>query len=368
MRSYKMTLRTESPIFIGDGKKIGKKEYIFIPEQRRVYIPDMSRMFQAFERRGLLDAYQTYLLQDRRDFAQWLRVNRLLAPRMLPGWIAYSVDSAGAVFEERGKREILTFTKDPYGCPYVPGSSAKGMLRTVLLSAMILQDSKKQEAGARSVRGAELRGARTRLLKRETDKLEQDFLHTLQRPKTVPSNKVNDIMSGLRVGDSRPLSTDDLVLCQKIDVTVDGQSKRLPILRECLRPGTEISFDLTLSPELFPFSAEDLLQAAELCREVYDRCFFSAFAAHTVRRSGTVYLGGGCGYASKTFAYPLLGKAGLETVSRIIDATLPRQAQTQHKHRLDRQKGVSPHMLKCTEYHGQLYEMGACSIAISENL
>ena len=33
--------------------------------------------------------------------------------------------------------EVGEFVKDAYGCPYVPGSSFKGMLRTVLLSALI---------------------------------------------------------------------------------------------------------------------------------------------------------------------------------------------------------------------------------------
>lgn len=77
-------------------------------------------------------------------------------------------------------------------------------------------------------------------------------------------------------------------------------------------------------------------------------------------------MGGGCGYATKTFAYPLLGWGGVETVSKIIDSTLPFRARDQHKHRLDRQKGVSPHMLKCTQYQKRLYEMGACSVAIAE--
>lgn len=115
-------------------------------------------------------------------------------------------------------------------------------------------------------------------------------------------------MSGLRISDSRPLSTEALVLCQKIDITIDGQRKRLPIFRECLRPGTEISFDLTVIPEEFPRPAEELLQAAERCRKTYDRCFRSAFPTRDIQQGGTVYLGGSCGYATKAFAYPLLGR------------------------------------------------------------
>lgn len=364
MKNYLLTLRTEAPVFVGSGEKIGKKEYLFLPDQRLVCIPDMAKMFRDFERRGLTGAYEEYLLRDQRDFAVWLREKGILVPRQLPPWIAYSVDSADAVFEDRGKKEILAFIKDPYGCPYVPGSSVKGMLRTVLLSARLLEDQAGRSAAAQSIRQADLRVPRPRLLARETGQVEQRYLYTLKRPGELPANKVNDMMSGLRVSDSQPLNTDDLILCQKIDITTDGQQKRLPILRECLRPGVEITFSLTLTEE-FPYSAEQLLRAAERCRGAYEQCFRRAFPAGDIRGGGSVYLGGGCGYATKTFAYPLLGKSGVETVSRIIDSTLPGNVRNQHKHRLDRQKGVSPHMLKCTQYQGQIYEMGACSVEIA---
>lgn len=365
MGMYELILRVEGPVFIGDGKKIGKKEYIFLPDQHQVCVPDMARMFQAFERQRLMDAYQDYLLGDRRDLAAWLRDKRLLAFRQIPPWVAYSLDRGDAVLEERGKWEILTFIKDPYGCPYVPGSSIKGMLRTVLLSAMLLRDQGALRQVQEAVRRADLRGSRARLLGRETAQVEQRYLHTLERPDVPASNKVNDVMSGLRVSDSRPLSTDDLVLCQKIDVTVDGQRKRLPILRECLRPGTEIVCTLSLLPDL-PFSAGQLLQAAERCKRAYDRYFASAFPAAGIQRGGTVYLGGGSGYASKTFTYPLLGEDAVGTVSQIIDATLPFKVRGQHGHRADRQKGVSPHMLKCTQYQRKIYEMGGCTLAIKK--
>lgn len=372
MRNYTMTLRTEGPVFVGDGGKIGKKEYIFMSGERRVYVPDMVKMYRYFEERRLMDDYQDYLLRDRRDFAAWMREKKILTPRQFLRWTAYSIDSADAVFEDRGKKEILTFQKDAYGCPYVPGSSAKGMLRTILLSAMLLQNRDKLETERQKIMqrvpDKPTKSRDATLLRTETGQLGQRFLNTLNRNDKRKSDAVNDIMCGLRVSDSRPLRTEELILCQKIDVTTDGQRKSLPILRECLRPGTEITFDLTVVPEYFRFSAEQILQAAERCRGAYDQCFRSAFPLRGIQSGGTVYLGGGCGYAAKTLAYPLLGKNGVETVSRIIDATLPFKTRSQHKHYLDKRKGVSPHMLKCTQYRSQIYEMGACSIAIKENL
>ena len=53
-------------------------------------------------------------------------------------------------------------------------------------------------------------------------------------------NAVNDCLSGLHVGDSAPVSLEQLTLSQKIDYTLDGKPKPLPLLRETLIPGTEI--------------------------------------------------------------------------------------------------------------------------------
>lgn len=49
-----------------------------------------------------------------------------------------------------------------------------------------------------------------------------------------------DNMSGIIVGDSEPLSREDIVLCQKWEQHVDGSYKTLNLLRECIKPGTVI--------------------------------------------------------------------------------------------------------------------------------
>lgn len=368
MGNYQITLRAEGPIHIGDGGKIGKKEYIF--HRGKVYVPDMVELCRFLDSQGLLASYENFFLNKneldkRKGFTSWLEENHLLDPDhpLEPDtpWIAYSMD--GADLRRSKRKEILTFVKDPYGCPYIPGSSLKGMLRTILLSDMVLRDRAKLGATQNSVRQAASR-MKIELLPQETENLEQRFFHTLHRPKVDPSNKVNDMMSGFRVSDSRPLCAKDLILCQKIDLTINGQERPLPILRECLRPGTQVTFDLSLA-DSFPFSPAQLIQAAERCQREYDQCFAQAFPLNLVQGGdGIAYLGGGAGYASKTATYPLLGiNDGVATVGRILH-----KQQWKHKHDQDVRKGVSPHMLKCARYGGKLYEMGACSIAIKEIL
>lgn len=363
LQHYTITLITEGPVFIGSGKSIGKKEYIFDSRHNLVHIPDLVKMNRFFLENRLEKAYVEYMLHDGRDFAAWLRANRI-DERQYRSWIRYSIDSGDAVFEQRGKKEIAAFTKDAYGCPYVPGSSLKGALRTILLSAEVLNNPSRFRESKTTVKTAELRQGSKGNLSREVKQAEQSAFHILNRNEERKSDAVNDLFCGLRIGDSEPLRVDNLTLCQKIDVTREGVSKRLPILRECIQPGTEIRFLLTIDPRYCKYTPKDISTAAVQFAQFYDKCFLEKFPLQEIQGGGNMYLGGGCGYASKTVTYPLLGEQDVRRVSQIINASLNRNVAMQHKHNRDESKGVSPHMLKCTQYGGQLYEMGACTLQI----
>ncbi len=103
MRNYTMTLRTEAPVFVGDGGKIGKKEYIFMSGERRVYVPDMVKMYRYFEERRLMDDYQDYLLRDRRFLPRGCGKRRILKPGSSCGGQPIR-GQRGAVFEGEGKK------------------------------------------------------------------------------------------------------------------------------------------------------------------------------------------------------------------------------------------------------------------------
>ena len=44
LKSYQVELRTVGPVFIGSGKEISKKEYIFL-ENKRIGILDIERLY-----------------------------------------------------------------------------------------------------------------------------------------------------------------------------------------------------------------------------------------------------------------------------------------------------------------------------------
>lgn len=164
-----------------------------------------------------------------------------------------------------------------------------------------------------------------------------------------------DNMSGIIVGDSEPLSREDIVLCQKWEQHVDGSYKTLNLLRECIKPGTVIKSSLTIDETECNLKIEDILDAVKLFYEQYYQVFQSKFPRCDRGKPNTVFFGGGSGFVSKTVVYPMFGeREGIEITKDIFDRTgVPQD----HKHYKDTRMRVSPHILKCTRYQGKEYMM-----------
>ncbi len=105
VKHYTIKVTLEGPVFIGSGQSIGKKEYLFDPRRKLVSIPDMAKLYQFLQNSRLMDAYETYMLEGWDDLSSWMRKHGVLERQFAP-WIAYSIDSGDAVFENRGKKEI----------------------------------------------------------------------------------------------------------------------------------------------------------------------------------------------------------------------------------------------------------------------
>ena len=106
-------------------------------------------------------------------------------------------------------------------------------------------------------------------------------------------------LPGLHVGDSQPISVDQLTLSQKIDVTLDGTEKPLNVLRETLIPGTEICFDVSIDTTICPYQMEDIIEALNIFQNICNRYFYARFHWEA-KEKNTVWLGGGFGFLSKT--------------------------------------------------------------------
>ena len=368
LKHYNMRITALSPIHVGNGSKLGKKEYIQMGIRKPVMVPDINKMFQDLHAMHQDRAYAEFMLNGKTSLGQWLMEQRI-PEKSMDNWKRYSMDPGDAFVRQNNSRnaatpkEIMTFMKDAYEKPYVPGSTIKGMLRNAILCYRIRENPSQYQREMDDLATASNREAkRTIYLAKETKAVETAVFHTLGRDEKNLFNAVNSVMSGLVVSDSRPIEEKQLMLAQKIDYTLKGEEKTLPILREALKPGTQIDFELTIDTRSCDVTIEELLAALDYFNQVSNQYFYSKFKRGD-KGAGTVWLGGGTGFLSKTMLYPLYGDQAVRITDNVFRTTIGKNYGI-HKHNRDVRNGVAPHVCKCTRYNGQLYDMGMGRIEV----
>jgi len=159
------------------------------------------------------------------------------------------------------------------------------------------------------------------------DMLEGAYLHTLKLKKDKAGNYANDavnsILRGISVSDSLPIPDPAMILCGKIDAYPNGETLKLNLCRECVRPGTVIHFKLTLDQSVLQgkISSETICHSISFFDAYYRKTYLSKFDlpqdSIAFPYHNSLILGGGSGFFAKTLAYPYLGEAfGLHYVQR----------------------------------------------------
>lgn len=357
LKEYVVELETVGPLFIGSGRELNKKEYLLMNDE--IMVMDIPRLFSLMKENGLIEEFESFFLDNTKKDLFWFFKKNGVDFDEVEACIRYRLVQSDTSLERGTTATVMEFVKDPYGLPYIPGSSIKGMLRTILLADDIVSNQNRYEAEKTQLETAlQHGGKRNSLLRREAKNLEVTAFNKLNRNEKKKADAVNDVLSGLIVSDSKPLSINDMVLCQRVEYHVDGLEKSLNVLRECIKPATKVNFKLTIDSSVCPYTREDIMNAIERFSSIYSDSFTNGFSGVAPGEPDSVYLGGGVGFVSKTIVYPLFGhQDGLDMTVDIFDATkVPRI----HKHRFDREDGVSPHVLKMTRYEGRLYQMGEC--------
>ena len=366
LKVYKAKILVMSPTFVGSGKDISKKEYRLSTEAQQVVVYDPAKFYQLMKKAGKASQYENYLMNDSVcDLDTWMRDNRVGISSVTDA-VRYSVSCGDRMEFGKSKVQIMEFAKDPYGLPYVPGSSIKGMLRTMLLGYEISQNPEKYSQLADRIKGFQSYKPDRKNYRRETNEIEITTFNTLDREDEKKSNAVNDNLQGLVISDSKPLRLEDLVLCQKIEYHTNNEEKPLNILRECLRSGTYIEFTITIDTQVCPYDVDKIMEAVKVFNDMYYNCILSKFNSKK-RPADTVYLGGGAGFVTKTIIYHLFGaEAGVAVAEKIFKDTLPQKVFDSHGHRNDSRYGVSPHILKCTRLNGKRFQMGMCRLIVED--
>lgn len=360
MQTYELVLTTRSPLFIGSGTMRTKTEYLFDSRTGIVRLLDRNAFLGALADRGLAEEYERFVLSRSTDVYGFLKDCGFSAGE-ISGLCLYSVSAADALDENHSLKELYTFQRDAANRAYVPGSSVKGALRTVLLCGMMEDEQK----------GAWPNGYNKKQNAQQMVNLEAAYLNTLglkkDREGRSSTDAVNSILRGISISDSLPIPDKAMMLAGKYDANPFGEVKKLPLCRECVAPGTKITFRLTLDRSVLreQWNIQKLQEAIGRFDEYYQDVYLSYFQppqkAVSVPAAGCLILGGGSGFFSKNLAYPRLGKAeGLNTVQQDMQRQFPR-----HGHDKDTQKyNVSPHMMKYAKYQGGLYPYGVCEVSI----
>ena len=366
LKVYKARILVMSPTYVGNGKEISKKEYRLSAETQKVVVYDPTKFYQLMRNAGKVAQYENFLMNDsRNDLEMWMSDNRISISSVNEA-IRYAVSCGDGMGFGKSKVQIMEFAKDPYGLPYVPGSSIKGMLRTILLGYEISRNPEKYSQLAERIKRFSSNYPDKRNYQKETDEIEICTFHTLDREGVKTENAVNDNLQGLIISDSKPLKLKDLVLCKKIEYHTNNEEKSLNILRECLRSGTYIDFTITIDTQVCPYDINQIMEAVKAFNDMYYDCFLSKFNSKK-RPADTVYLGGGAGFVSKTILYYLFGSdEGVAVTERVFKNTLPQKVFESHGHQNDSRYGVSPHILKCTRLNEKRFQMGMCRLIIED--
>ena len=150
------------------------------------------------------------------------------------------------------------------------------MLRTILTGAYIIHNS---DCGiSNKLSEAEL-GLGNNPSKKELEKTYKDSLSDIDIDifhKNLFSdsnnridNKINDTLRGFMVSDSEYISDEDMCVCQKVDISLDGTEIAIPLYRECIKPGVTIRFSITVDSNFCDYDKEKIIKSIGCFYENY---------------------------------------------------------------------------------------------------
>ena len=267
VRRYYLDIATTGLIHIGNGKQYGKRDYF--ASGNKIAVLD-TRKFISRLTAQQVERYCKFLEDGYARLQDFFGKNPDLL-RAAEQSVAYKIDSPLAT-ARRGSiqyHDVWEFVKDPYGKPYIPGSSVKGMLRTALLLNMVLDD--KELCSLFDIdRVCDVKG------KKSAGNHIERRAFWKEQPNPADPGVVNDIMKYVSVSDSAPLSTGDLVFAKKFDkfskndpadhkldmgkCTIKGGNE-LDVYRECLRPGVHVSVQIAVDDRMDAYVSNPVLDA-----------------------------------------------------------------------------------------------------------
>ncbi len=370
MKYFKVVLKTSGPVHVGEGKVLKKKDIVFDYHSGKVLVMDPLKIYKGLNVGRQRDSYEGFLSNREKDLLRWFK-SMNIASSSYSQWTKYVLSASGM----RNIGDINACIKDPYGNPYIPGSSIKGAFRTLFMSEWIRELKRKGQHPElehlatslyQKARLASERRIMSNLLTTSANHLENYFWKKSRGDGSAPI----DLARSLIVSDSAPLSVDDLMLAAKIDrkeTDPPRKQTRINLVREAIKPKTQIEFRLGLDVAALgldeDFSLEDIQRMIANFHQHYFDVYIRYFQEDWAPEGSYFYLGGGSGFYTKTVLYELLAEHRDGEINYHRPAEIAEKWMNfcfrNHKHKGDAEKwGYSPRMLKLTQVGQQLTEMG----------
>lgn len=282
-KQFQMDVVALAPIHIGSGEKYTSREFIY--EDKQYYFPDMGKFYQEMIRLGLDEKYEQFLIEPRNKTN---RLNQFLDANSVEirNFGGYVLEETGFEKTEstRGSlNDISKFIRDGLGQPYIPGSSLKGAIRTILMNTKW----------------------------KNKDFLNQRGYKSKENKSVIPwgpkkNQPLDDIFHDIRVSDSQPLQNEDLIIVQKWDYSLTPKKDKvtpIPLYRESLKPFTRLQFTITTtSDKAYELISELATYASQFYQE-YKSFFLNEKSKEEYIQDNIqypIYLGGGSGVWTKT--------------------------------------------------------------------
>ncbi|MGT2866903.1 type III-A CRISPR-associated RAMP protein Csm5 [Streptococcus fryi] len=350
-RRFDFRLLTLAPVHIGNGKTYTNKEYIL--ENQRLYFPDMAKLYAHLITINRHEAFERFLLRDGEgkrliDFLN----DQKISTRDFGG---YSLDTSLLVYENHRKKRfdnrkskefngVNQFVRDPFDKVYIPGSSLKGAIRTILMNTRWKQDNFKLQRGNKVV--------------------ENRTVIPWGAKKDKP---FDDLFHHIHVSDSLPLEIDCLMVAQKWDYSSRKViPESLPVYREAIKPMTHLRFTITTTSDEAAELIEHLQTYASEFYSLY-RDFFLRDLKDKYKQDNVqypIYIGAGSGVWTKT----VMKQAEREVLKRHQKLKTKMVGKGVFKLTKSKQQSLktTKGMRNLIRNEDSFYEMGKCCFIIKE--
>ncbi|WP_066636006.1 type III-A CRISPR-associated RAMP protein Csm5 [Desulfolucanica intricata] len=268
-----IVLKTKSPIHIGGRiQELGPLEFIIFGG--RCYVVDESRLGRGLISQNRLDSLSVEISRQGSRFSlkEFLQHLRLLNEGFLKNCTAY-FSSTGI---NSSPRRIRPFIRDAFSCPFVPGSSIKGVIRTAVLYGSLKKMREESPENFNHCLINVLKGKLQDFYRADewkkskpwfkdktkssmAEQVERQLMQNFDLPvpggynRRGPTGQQRDIMRAVKVSDTQPLDKDTLSLVEVQVLSLTRENEvylKTPVFVEVIPPETELHFSIVLDENI----------------------------------------------------------------------------------------------------------------------